>query len=137
MSLLEFIDSIMKLEDYDLLYNQNRLLLHYRKNGSVLSKDLFLAKSIFTLPKNQLKRAINIEEIARLLYNPECRLKWDKGLKQLVKLEGGEESYVIRSWMHSPMFMVSEREVIDKRIEFYHEGNYYCVSTSVPDDVSF
>jgi len=71
------------------------------------------------------------------MYNTELRLSWDKSLKIMEKLESGEYSYVISSWMHSPMFMVAERDVIDKRVEFFYENNYYCISSSVPEEVRF
>jgi hypothetical protein len=64
------------------------------------------------------------------------RMKWDSSMKVLKKLEGTDDAYVIRSWMHSPMPMVSEREVIDKRAEIHNDGVYYNISTSVPEDVT-
>ena len=100
-----------------------------------MNKDMSLAKGIFTLPKSDLREEVTMEYMVKLMYEPEPRLKWDTALKVLAKLEDGQEAYVVRSWMHSPMFMVAEREVIDKRAEFYHDGTFYCISTSVPEDV--
>ncbi len=73
-----------------------------------MTKDLFLAKGIYTLSKKDLKEGVTIQFLAKMMYNTEMRLKWDTSLKVLNKLEGGEENYIIRSWMHSPMFMVAE-----------------------------
>jgi hypothetical protein len=133
--LIKFIQNLITLDDFELLYNQNNLVLHFRKSGSQLTKDLFLAKGMYTMAKTNLKKEITIEYLANILYNPEQRMKWDSSLKVLKKLEDGEEAYVVRSWMHSPMFMVAEREVIDKRVELYQDGVFYCISTSCPDDV--
>lgn len=101
----------------------------------MLNKELFLGKSIFTLARSEFKKPITLEYLAKMIYDPEERLKWDTSMKVLKKLEEGDEAYVIRSWMHSPIFMVAEREVVDKRVEFYHDGAYYNISTSAPQDV--
>lgn len=37
--------------------------------------------------------------------------------------------------MHSPIFFISEREVINKRILFFHNGASYNLSTSIDDYV--
>ncbi len=37
--------------------------------------------------------------------------------------------------MHSPVFFISERDVLDKRTEFIYKDIYYCLSTSVNDDI--
>ncbi len=111
------------------------MVLYSLKSGSPFSKDFFLAKSVFTVAKDKLRQNLTIQEIGKILYNPESRLGWDKSLKVLKKLEEGEEAYVVRSWMHSPMFMVSERETVDKRVEFIYKNTYYCLSNSVPEQV--
>ena len=134
---MEFIESQLNKDDYELLYNQNNLLLHFNKSGSILAKEFSLVKGRFVIPKKNLKEGVSLEDLVRLMYVPELRVKWDTSLKVLKKLEDWNENYVVRSWMHSPMFMVSEREVIDKRMEFYHQGVFYCVSTSVPEDVKY
>ncbi len=69
------------------------------------------------------------------MYIPEQRLTWDKSLKLFKRLEGNDTAYVIRSWMLSPVVIISEREVIDKRFDFFYEGIYYNISTSVPEKV--
>lgn len=33
--------------------------------------------------------------------------------------------------MFSPIFFITERDIIDKRIEFFNEGTYYYLATSV------
>lgn len=133
--LIEFCESQMNLDEFELLYNQNKLLLHIRKKGSVLNQDFSMAKGVYTLAKNKFKSEVSIEFIAKMMYNPEQRIEWDTSLKVLKRLEEGEDAYVIRSWMHSPIFMVAEREVIDKRIEIFKDGVYYNISTSTPADV--
>jgi hypothetical protein len=35
--------------------------------------------------------------------------------------------------MHSPVFFISERDVLDKRIEFTYNNIYYCHTTSIDE----
>lgn len=138
-SVIELVNNLLILNDYDLLYNQNNFVLHVRKSGSILSKDVFLVKNVYTVPRSLIRggEAVTLDELAKYMYNPEERLKWDKALKVLKKLEEGENPncYVIRSWMFSPMLLIAEREVIDKRMELFQDGIYYNVSTSTPEEV--
>jgi hypothetical protein len=70
------------------------------------------------------------------MYNVEKRKKWDDSYKDLIKIDGNDEVYIIRSIMKSPMIMISERDMVDKRIEFIFEGIYYNFSTSVNNTVN-
>jgi hypothetical protein len=132
--LLKIVEDLWNLEDYDTLYNKQNLILYCRKAGSFLTEKIFLGKSTFTVEKSLIKPEISVEHMVKLMYDPEARMTWDKGLKMLKKLEGGDEAYIIRSWMFSPVFFISEREVIDKRVEFIHENVYYNISSSAPDN---
>jgi len=68
------------------------------------------------------------------MYDPEKRLKWDKSVKNMKIIEGDyPNNYVLHTTMHSPVFFISERDVADKRIEFFYNGIYYNFSSSVPD----
>jgi hypothetical protein len=70
------------------------------------------------------------------MYKPDKRKKWDDCYKDLKKLEGNDDVYVIKSVLKSPIFIVSERDVIEKRIEFIDENIYYCFSSSLEDNVN-
>ena len=48
--------------------------------------------------------------------------------------EGKEVKCLVHNWMKSPMFLVSERDSIEKRFEFCNEGKYYIFESSVNDD---
>ena len=113
------------------------MIVHCKHSGgTILDKKNYIVKSYFTIPKSKFERNVTIEYINNLIYSPEMRIRWDETLKILKILDGTQECYVIRSWMKSPMMLVAEREVIDKRIEFIHEGKIYNFSTSVNDNVS-
>jgi len=68
------------------------------------------------------------------MYNPELRLKWDSSAKSITKKEGDDSNYIVHIHMNSPVFFISERDIVDKRVEFYHNDIYYSLSTSVNDD---
>ena len=58
-------------------------------------------------------------------------MEWDKNLREFRIFERGENYAIYKLWMYSPIFFISEREIIDKRIEFFFGGAYYYLSTSI------
>ena len=69
------------------------------------------------------------------MYNPEKRQKWDKTIKNMKIIEGTyPDRYIIHNVFHSPVFFISEREVVDKKTEFFFNGIYYNLTTSVDED---
>ncbi len=126
-----------------MVFNKNNLTLQFNKNGCILSKNFALLKSVFTLKKSRFTRESNIRKLVRHIYDPVNRVIWDKGLKLQKKLKEfpsddpkNLQVYVIRTWLLAPIIMVSERDVIDKRVEIFEDDVYYNISTSVNDDVS-
>lgn len=129
---------MIKLDDYETIHDKDNYSLQSRKTGSLLNKDLALCKGHYKLSKLLIeKEGVDLECIVNAIYNSTERLKWDKSLKSLEILEGDERSCIIRSVIHSPMPMVAERETIDKRSQFFHEGIHYNIATSVPEDVKY
>jgi hypothetical protein len=53
----------------------------------------------------------------------------------MYKKDGTDSAYILYAHYHSPIFFISERDVLDKRIEFVHNGIYYNLSTSVDDEL--
>jgi hypothetical protein len=50
--------------------------------------------------------------------------------------EDGETSYIVHNTCLSPVFFISERDCVDKRIEIMQDGIYYNFSSSISEDVS-
>jgi hypothetical protein len=69
------------------------------------------------------------------MYKPEVRISWDKSIKQIKTLDSGEGYSIIHIHYDSPMFLIAERDLVDKFINFYHDGVYYSLSTSVGTEV--
>lgn len=134
--LVKFIDEVMSLPDYSQFFNQKGLELWIRKAGSPLSAEFPVGKSKYTVKKSVFKQGHSLSEMVKLIYAPEHRVKWDRTLKSLTKIETQESAYTVRTWNHSPLFLVSERETIDKRFEFFLNGDYYCYSSGINENVN-
>ena len=59
------------------------------------------------------------------------RKSWDVNIKELKIYESAENSAVFKIWLFSPIFFISERDTIDKRIDFMKDDAYYYFSSSV------
>lgn len=130
-----FLESLDNLP-YAPLYNKNHLEITIRREGSPLSSKFYLFRSIYTQKKSELGENANVPNIVRLMYRIEDRVKWDPTLKLLKKYEGDENVFVVRTWCHSLVFFISEREGLEKRMMFRYKGVPIVLSTPVRDDVS-
>ena len=58
-------------------------------------------------------------------------------MKKVEILEGiGDTVYISHSTMNSPVFFISERDTIDKGIEFIHKNIFYNITTAIDDIVN-
>jgi len=95
-----------------------------------------LIKATYKVSKKEFFEGVTLEYMKDLMYVPELRVTWDEGFKEFKKIEGNEEIYIVKAWFKSPMFIISERDVVDKRIEFFKDNVYYNFSSSVDDKVT-
>ena len=65
------------------------------------------------------------------MISSEDRLVWDKSPKEIQILEGNNSNFIARTCFNSPFFFVSERDAIDKRINFKYDRSIYSMSTFV------
>ncbi len=135
--IIDFIDKIINLDDYaEIKTKEAKLNIRIRKSGSELNKSVYVVKCVYKIAKNEFLEGISMEYLRDLIYIPEVRKSWDDSYKELKKFgEGDEEVYAIRSWFKSPLFIVSERDLIDKRIEFFKGNTYYNFASSLDDSV--
>ena len=89
---------------------------------------------IYTIPKSEFKKGTTQKKIVYCMRDPETRMKWDKKFKEFYTMENGEICKIVYSRMNRPIFFISERDTIEKRYEFYINGNYYSYTSSVDDD---
>jgi len=109
--------------------------LRIRKCGSDLNKSIYVVKAIYKVARKEFINGISLEFIKSLMYKPELRLSWDDGFKEFTILEGNDEVYAFKSWFKSPMFIISERDFVDKRIEFIKDNIYYNFCSSLDEKV--
>ena len=95
-----------------------------------------MIKMFYKIPKSEFKiKNVNIKLIDKYMNNPEKRLSLDNSIKNYKIIEKEkDEIYLLHYICKSPMIFVSERDVVDKRFDFYENDIYYDFSSSVKDD---
>lgn len=88
------------------------------------------------MKKKEFNPGTTIKILDFFMNDIEARKKWDASLKSFKRIEGNKSVYILHSVSHKPSFFISEREVIDKRFDFYVNDVYYDFSSSVDDSVS-
>lgn len=123
--------------DFEPLVTKNGFEIFINKNGSIFNKKIPVIKMFYKLSINELKQGTTIKDIDFAMNDPQMRLKWDTSLKDYKIIEGNKENYILHYIMKSPMIFVSERDVIDKRLDFYENDIYYDFSSSINDNVKY
>ena len=123
--------------DFEPLVSKNGFEIFINKNGSIFNNKIPVIKMFYKIPANEFKEGTTIKDIDFAMNDPQMRLKWDTSLKDYKIIEGNKENYILHYVMKSPMIFVSERDVIDKRLDFYSDEIYYDFSSSINDNVKF
>ena len=134
--IISFIEDEIKLNTgYVNLVNKNGFDIYIRKSGSIFNTEFPMIKMYYTIPKSMfIKKDINVKIIDQYMNEPEKRLKWDKSIREYKIIERqNSEVYLLYYICKSPMIFVSERDIIDKRYDFYVNDIYYDFSSSVND----
>jgi hypothetical protein len=119
------------------LVNQNGFDIYIKQSGSIFNSEFPMIKMFYKLPKSSFTRNdVTIKVLDDYMNIPEKRLKWDKSIRHYKIVERqNNEVYLLHYICKSPMLFVSERDVVDKRYDFYENGIYYDFSSSVKDDL--
>ena len=136
--ILSFIeDEIKQKESYINLINKDVFDIYIKESGSIFNSEFPIIKMFYKMPKSIFtKKDINVKIIDKYMNEPEKRLKWDKSIREYSIIERqNEEVYLLYYICKSPMLFVSERDVVDKRFDFYANGIYYDFSSSVKDEL--
>ena len=127
-----------KNEEFQELYNKAPLVVYIKSNGSFITDEFQVVRSVYTINKNVLPPNTSIRIVSKYLNYTKERSSWDPQIKTYKVIEGNEEGKeikcIVQNWLKSPMFLVSERDIVEKRFEFYHEGKFYSCESSVNDD---
>ncbi len=127
-----------KNEDFKEIYNKPPLTLSIKSTGSFITDEFQVSKNVYIANKNSFPKNTSIKMISKYMLNTKERMNWDPQLKSYTLIEGSEEGKeikcILHNWTKSPMFLVSERDCVDKRYDFFHEGIFYSFESSVNDD---
>ena len=133
--MVEFVEDLLNINDFEKLYEKEDLLLYNRRKGSFIYDKFMLGRGEYKISKSKFKQGVTMQLIKDLMYDPELRMSWDTSVKSYKLLEDKNECCKIsQTWMFSPVFGISERDVIDKKIEFFLNGKYYNFASGVEDN---
>ena len=121
-------------DDFEPLISKNGFDLYINKKGSIFNRNFPAIKQINKISKSEFPKGTTIQILDFYMNNPEARLQWDKSLKDYKIIEGDKSKYILYYICKSPMIFVSERDVIDKRYDFYSNNAFYDFSSSTNDN---
>ena len=120
------------------VYNKPPLVLDINSNGTFITKEFQITRNIYTSKVTDYPKGTTLKMISKYMLNVNERLSWDTGLKSYRIVEGDEKGKeikcIVHNWMKSPMFLVSERDLLEKRYDFFYEDKFYSYESSVNDD---
>ena len=133
--LINLFDELLKLEGWKNYWNKDNCTIDIRDKGSPINSEFYLIKTLYIIKKSELKYNKSIDNILKFIFGKDIRIKWDSGLKNVELIEGEElKNYVVDTWAKSPIYLVSERDGVEKRFIFKYNNIIYCFGTPVPDD---
>ena len=121
--------------NYKIFYKKDGLILS-SKESSLLTNKFTLIKIEKKISKNEFKKNINKEDIINTLKDIKNRKKWDENIKEIKIIEEYENSYLIHTSYNKPIFFISERDILEKKVEFYFNNNYYSYCSSVSHELN-
>ena len=119
------------------LINKNGFDIYIKESGSIFSSQFPMIKMYYKIPKSSFTRQnVTVKIIDEYMNDPEKRLKFDNTIRAYKIIERiNQEVYLLHYICKSPMIFVSERDVVDKRYDFYEGEVYYDFSSSTKDDL--
>jgi hypothetical protein len=134
----EFIEELINdKKSFKPLINKNGFDIYVNESGSIFSSQYPMIKMYYSIPKSSFTREnVNVKLIDEYMNDPEKRLSFDKTIRTYKIIERiNKEVYLLHYICRSPMLFVSERDVVDKRYDFYEGDIYYDFSSSTNDDL--
>ena len=121
--------------NYKIFYKKDGLILS-SKESSLLTNKFPLIKMEYKISKSEFKNNINKEDIINTLKDIKNRKKRDENIKEIKIIEEYENSYLIHTSYNKPIFFISERDILEKKVEFYFNNNYYSYCSSVSHELN-
>ena len=128
----------MKETNFRNLINKDGFDIYINESGSIFTSKIPLLKYFHKMPKSDFTRKdVTVKLIEKYLNDETLRIKWDSTIRYYKIIERqSDEVYIYHYICKSPMIFVSERDIVDKRIDYYIDGTYYNFSSSVKNDIA-
>ena len=136
--MIKFIEELINDKtSFTPLINKNGFDIYIKETGSIFSSQFPMIKMYYKIPKSSFTRKnVTVKLIDEYMNDPEKRLKFDNSIRAYKIIERiNKEVYLLHYICKSPMIFVSERDVVDKRYDFYEGDVYYDFSSSTKDDL--
>jgi hypothetical protein len=136
--MIKFIEELINDKtSFTPLINKNGFDIYIKESGSIFSSQFPMIKMYYKIPKSSFTRQnVTVKLIDEYMNDPEKRLKFDNTIRAYKIIERiNQEVYLLHYICKSPMIFVSERDVVDKRYDFYEGDVYYDFSSSTKDDL--
>ena len=136
--MIKFIEDLINDKtSFTPLINKNGFDIYIKESGSIFSSQFPMIKMYYKIPKSSFTRQnVTVKLIDEYMNDPEKRLKFDNTIRAYKIIERiNKEVYLLHYICKSPMIFVSERDVVDKRYDFYEGDVYYDFSSSTKDDL--
>ena len=137
-NITKFIDdNINDKTNFRSLINKDGFDIYIKESGSIFTSKIPLLKYFHKMPKSDFTRKdVTVKLIEKYLNDETLRIKWDSTIRYYKIIERqSDEVYIYHYICKSPMIFVSERDIVDKRIDYYIDGTYYNFSSSVKNDI--
>lgn len=130
-------DNINDTTFFRSLINKDGFDIYIKESGSIFTSTIPLIKTYHKMPKSDFTRKdVTVKLIEKYINDENLRIKWDKSIRYYKIIERqSDEVYVYHYICKSPMIFVSERDIVDKRYDYYIDGIYYNFSSSVKNDI--
>ena len=119
------------------LINKDGFDIYIKESGSIFTSKIPVIKTYHKMPKSDFTRKdVTVKLIEKYMNDENLRIKWDKSIRYYKIIERkSDEVYILHYICKSPLIFVSERDVVDKRFDYYIDGIYYDFSSSVKNDI--
>ena len=129
-----------KNQEFKEIYSKPPLIISIKSTGSFITDQFQVIKNIYTTNKSSFPKNTSLKMISKYMINTKERNSWDDQIKLYEVVEGSEKGKevkcILHNWMKSPIFLVSERDIVEKRYDFFHNRRFYSFESSVNDDYS-
>ena len=121
---------------YISLVNKDGFDIYIKESGSIFTSEFPMLKMFHKIPKSKfINKDVNIKILDDYMNNPKKRISWDISMRDFKIIEKEtEDIYLLHFIYKSPIMFMSEREVVEKRYDFYENDIYYDFSSSVKED---